>query len=123
MGLFTSVAVALALLGLYGVLAFFVTKKVHEIGIRVALGASRGRVLRLVVSRGMALVLTGSVVGIGGALGAARLVEGMLFQVSATDPVTYGSVAGSLLLVGLVACVLPARRALKVDPVVAFRTE
>ncbi|MFH1764097.1 MAG: FtsX-like permease family protein, partial [Gemmatimonadota bacterium] len=112
-----------AALGLYGVLAFFVTKRVHEIGIRVALGASRGSVMRLVIGRGMVLVIAGAVLGIAGALGAARLVEGMLFQVSATDPGTYAGVTGCFLVVALGACILPAWRALKVDPVEAFRSE
>jgi putative ABC transport system permease protein len=123
LGMFTTVAMALAALGLYGVLAFFVTKKVHEIGIRVALGASRGSVLRLVISRGMILVAVGSVLGIAGALGASRLVEGMLFQVTATDPGTYAGVTACFLVVALGACTLPAWRALKVDPVEAFRAE
>ncbi|MFH1765368.1 MAG: ABC transporter permease [Gemmatimonadota bacterium] len=123
LGMFASVAMTLAALGLYGVLAFFVTKRVHEIGIRVALGASRGSVMRLVITRGMLLVTAGAVLGIAGALGAARLVEGMLFQVSATDPGTYAGVTGCFLLVALGACLLPAWRALKVDPVEAFRSE
>ncbi len=123
LGMFASVAMILAALGLYGVLAFFVTKRVHEIGIRVALGASRGSVMRLVITRGMLLVTAGSVLGIAGALGAARLVEGMLFQVSATDPGTYAGVTGCFLVVALGACLLPAWRALKVDPVEAFRTQ
>jgi len=123
LGMFTFVAMALAALGLYGVLAFYVTKKVHEIGIRVALGASRGNVIRLVVTRGMLLVVAGAVVGITGALGAARLMESMLFQISATDPGTYAGVTGGFLLVALVACFLPALRALRVDPVEAFRAE
>ena len=123
LGMFASVAIALAALGLYGVLAFFVTKRVHEIGIRVALGASGGKVLRLVITRGMILVGVGSVLGIAGALGATRLVDDMLFQVTATDPVTYVGVTGIFLLVALGACVLPAWRAIRVDPVEAFRAE
>jgi putative ABC transport system permease protein len=123
LGMFTTVAMALAALGLYGVLAFFVSKKVHEIGIRVALGASRGRVIRLVVTRGMLLVGVGAIIGIVGAIGASRFVESMLFQVSATDPSTYAGVTGGFLLVALAACFLPALRALKVDPVEAFRAE
>ncbi|MCK5650795.1 MAG: FtsX-like permease family protein, partial [Gemmatimonadetes bacterium] len=121
--MFASVAIALAALGLYGVLAFFVTKRVHEIGIRVALGASGGNVLRLVITRGMILVGVGSILGIVGALGATRLVDDMLFQVTATDPVTYVGVTGIFLLVALGACVLPAWRAIRVDPVEAFRAE
>lgn len=123
LSLFTAVALALAALGLYGVLAFFVSRKVHEIGIRVALGASRRSVMRLVIQRGMSLVLAGSILGIAGALGAGRVVEGMLFQVSATDPGTYAGMTGFFVVVALGACILPAWRALKVDPVEAFRVE
>jgi predicted permease len=123
LGMFTAVAIALAALGLYGVLAFFVTKKVHEIGIRVALGASRGSVIGLVMMKGMMLVGVGAVLGIVGAVGATRLVEGMLFQVTSTDPGTYASVTAAFLLVALIACLIPARRALGIDPVDAFRSE
>jgi putative ABC transport system permease protein len=123
LGLFAAVAIALAALGLYGVLAFFVTRRVHEIGIRVALGASGARVLRMVVTRGMVLVGIGCALGIGGALGSARLVEDMLFQTSANDPATYARVTGVFLLVALGACVVPAMRALRVDPAEAFRAE
>ena len=121
LGLFASVAIALAALGLYGVLAFFVTKRVQEIGIRIALGATGPSVLRLVITRGMTLVGIGAVIGVAGALGATRLVDGMLFETSATDPVTFIVVTGLFLLVGLGACVLPAWRALRVDPTLAFR--
>jgi putative ABC transport system permease protein len=123
LGMFATVALALAALGLYGVLAFFVAQRVHEIGIRVALGANRGNVLRLVVSRGMLLVGIGLVLGTAGAIGATRLVEGMLFQIGATDPVTFAGVTGLFLVVALGACTLPAWRALRVDPLGALRAE
>jgi len=123
LGLFASVAIALAALGLYGVLAFFVTKRVQEIGIRIALGASGPSVLRLVITRGMTLVGIGSVLGVAGALGTTRLVDGMLFEISATDPVTFIAVTGFFLVVGLGACLLPAWRALRIDPMQAFRAE
>ncbi|MFC1790987.1 ABC transporter permease [Gemmatimonadota bacterium] len=123
LGMFAAVALALAALGLYGVLAFFVTQRMQEIGIRVALGASSGNVIRLIITRGMILVGVGSVLGIAGAIGATRLVEGMLFQISATDPSTYVGVTGVFLVVALGACLLPAWRALRVDPVEAFRAE
>ena len=119
--LFSVVALALAALGLYGVLAFFVNQRMHEIGIRVALGATGGRVIGMIVNRGMLLVALGSVLGIGGAAAVTRLVQGMLFQVSATDPATFAGVTGVFLLVALGACVLPAWRGLRVDPVEAFR--
>jgi len=123
LSIFAAVALSLAALGLYGVLAFFVTQRMHEIGIRVALGASGGSVLRLVLNRGLLLVGIGCVLGIGGSVGATRLVRGMLFQISPTDPVTFLSVTGFFLLVAVGACLLPAWRALRVDPVVAFRSE
>jgi len=123
LGLFAAVAIALAALGLYGVLAYFVSRRVHEIGIRVALGATAGNVLRLVVRRGLTLVAAGAVLGIVGAVGATRLVEGMLFQTSATDPFTFAGVTGFFLVVALGACLLPAWKALRVDPVEAFRAE
>jgi predicted permease len=123
LGLFAAVALALAALGLYGVLAFIVTQRVREIGIRVALGASGGSVLRLVIGRGMILVGAGLVLGTAGAVGATRLVEGMLFQVNPTDPVTFAGVTGFFLVVALGACMLPAWRALRVDPLEALRVE
>ncbi len=123
LGMFATVALALAALGLYGVLAFFVAQKFHEIGVRVALGASARNVLGLVISRGMLLVVAGLVLGTAGAIGATRLVEGMLFQVSATDPTTFAGVAGFFLAIALGACLLPAWRALRVDPLEALRVE
>jgi putative ABC transport system permease protein len=122
LSLFAWVAMALAVLGLYGVLAFFVNQRVHEIGVRVALGASVSEVLGLVIRRGLLLVSGGLLAGIGGALLATRLIEGMLFQISATHPGTYGTVAGTFTLVALAACLVPAWRALRVDPVEAFRS-
>ena len=123
LSIFSAVALALAALGIYGVLAFFVTQRMHEIGIRVALGAGGASVLRLVVNQGMKLVGVGLVLGISGAVGATRLVQGMLFQISATDPVTFVGVTAFFLLVTLGASLLPAWRALRVDPVEAFRAE
>lgn len=120
--LFAAAALALAALGLYGVLAFFVVQRMREIGIRVALGATRGAILRLVVSKGMILVGVGSALGIAGSLGATRLLESMLFQVTATDPETFVGAALLFLLVTLGACLLPAWRALRADPVDSFRT-
>jgi putative ABC transport system permease protein len=123
LSLFAAVALALAAMGLYGVMAFFVTQRIREIGIRVALGASGGRVLGLVVHRGMLLAGLGSLLGIAGSLYTTRLVQGMLFEVSPTDPVALASVTGVLLLVALCACLIPSWRALKVDPVEAIRVE
>jgi putative ABC transport system permease protein len=123
LGMFAAVAIALVALGLYGVLTFFVSQRMHEIGIRVALGASGGAVLRMVVARGMILVAAGAALGIVGSIGSTRLVEEMLYQTSATDPFTFAGVTGFFLLVALGACLLPAWRALKVDPVEAFRAD
>jgi len=123
LGTFAAVAIGLAALGLYGVLSYFVSRRVHEIGIRVALGASGNRVLKLVISRGLILVGVGSVLGIAGSFAATRLVEGMLYQVSATDLTTYLGVTLLFAVLALGACVIPAWRALRVDPVEAFRSE
>jgi predicted permease len=123
LGMFSGVALFLAALGLYGVLAYFVARRVHEIGIRVAIGASAGRVVKLILGRGMALVTAGLVLGLVGALGATRLLEDFLFETAATDPGTFAGVALFFALVALAACALPAWRALRVDPVVAFRAE
>jgi putative ABC transport system permease protein len=123
LGMFAGVALTLAALGIYGVLAFFVTQRLHEIGIRIALGAPGGSVLRLVVSRGLMLVGGGLVLGTAGALGATRMVEGMLFQTSANDPITFAAVTGVFLLVALGACLVPAYRALRVDPLEALRVD
>jgi len=123
MGLFAIVALALVVLGLYGVLSFFVTQKTHEIGIRVALGAHRGSVLQFVITRGMRLVGAGLILGTIGAFGATRMVNGMLFQISATDPVTFAGVTGFFLIVALAACILPAWTATRVDPMEALRAE
>ena len=121
--LFAAVALALAALGLHGVLTFFVTQRVHEIGIRVALGASRRGVLRLVFTRGMMLVAVGLILGTVGAIGATRLVGGMLYQISATDPVTFTGAIGFFLIVALAACLVPAWKALRVNPLEALRVE
>ncbi len=127
LALFAAVALALAALGLYGVLAFSVARRSHEIGVRVALGATGGAVLRDVVSRGMTLVAVGLVLGIAGALAATRLagrvLEGMLFETRAADPVTFAGVTALFVAVALGASLLPAWKALQVDPVEAFRAE
>ena len=112
-----------AALGLYGVLAFLVTRQAREMGIRMALGASGGRVLLLVLSRGIVLVALGSALGVAGALGAAGFVEGFLCQTSARDPVTYAAVTAFFLLVTLGACLPPAWRAANGHPAEALRAE
>jgi putative ABC transport system permease protein len=119
---FAVVALSLSAVGLYGVLAFTVARRTAEMGIRMALGARSVDVRRMVVVQGMALVGLAVLLGLGGALAAGRLMSGLLYGVSATDPVTYALVVGVLLAVALLACWLPARRASAVDPAEALRT-
>ena len=120
---FGALAALLAALGLYGVLAYWVAQRTHEIGIRVALGAGPGNIRGLVLGQGIRLTLVGVAVGVVGALALARLMKSLLFGVGAADPITFVAVALLLMLVALLACWLPARRATKVDPMIALRCE
>jgi putative ABC transport system permease protein len=120
---FAAVAVFLAVVGLYGVLAYFVSRRTHEIGVRVALGAGVREVLGLVLTRGLIMVGLGLALGIAGALLGGRLVADLLFQVQASDPPTLVAVALLFTLVAAAACLVPAWRAWRVDPVEAFRAE
>jgi len=121
--LFGGIALLLSAVGIYGVMAYTVSQRVHEIGIRMALGAEPKHVFKLIVTRGMVLVLTGIVVGLAAALALTRLMSSLLFSVSATDPLTFTVVALLLTGVALGACLVPARRAIKVDPMLALRHE
>jgi putative ABC transport system permease protein len=119
--LFAAVALVLASVGIFAVISYAVAQRTREIGIRMALGAARLDVLRLIVRDGMTPAAVGVVIGAAGAFGATRLMRSLLYGVSATDPIVFGLVATMLVLVAVGACYLPARRAARVDPNVALR--
>jgi putative ABC transport system permease protein len=123
LGVFGGVAVVLAIVGIYGIMAHSVSQRTNEIGVRMALGAGTGQVLRLILVRGLILIGIGLGVGVGASIGLTRLISSQLWGVQATDPLTFGVVILGLGSIALIACYLPARRALKVDPAVALRIE
>jgi putative ABC transport system permease protein len=123
LGVFAAIAAGLGEIGIYGVLAYTVGQRRQEIGIRMALGAEPGAVLRMVLRRGIVPLTIGIVIGLAGAAGLTRYLSGMLFDLTPLDPATYAAVALLFAVVALVASYLPAHRATQVDPVVALRCE
>jgi len=123
LAMFAGLALILAAVGIYGVISFGVAQRTHEIGVRMALGAQPSALLWLVIVEGMSVALVGIALGIAGAFGVMRFIRSFLFEVSATDPATFAAVAAVLVIVALAACYIPARRATRVDPMVALRHE
>ena len=123
LGVFGLVALMLAAIGVYGITSYAVAQRTHEIGVRLALGAQLGDVLRLVLRQGLKLTIIGAAIGVFGAYLATRAITSVLYGVSATDPLTFGFVSLLLVAVALLACYVPARRATKVEPLVALRNE
>jgi putative ABC transport system permease protein len=120
---FAGAALALAVIGIYGVISYSVGMRTREVGIRVALGAGKRDVLRLIVRQGLGLTSVGLAAGLAGAIGLTRFLSSLLFETGSLDPATYAGVALLLLAAGLLACWIPARRAARLDPIVALRCE
>lgn len=123
LALFAALALTLAAVGIYGLVAYAVTERTHEIGVRIALGATRTDVVAMVLRQGMVLAAIGAAIGVAASLGVVRLLAGLLFYVSPADPATFAAIPLLLLLVALAACIIPARRATRVDPMSALRAE
>jgi ABC-type antimicrobial peptide transport system permease subunit len=123
LAVFASFALVLATIGIYGVMAYLVNQGTREIGIRMALGASQRNVLSLVARQGMALAVSGVMIGLAAALLLTRLIRRLLFDVEATDPITFAAISFLLLLIALLVSYIPAQRAARVDPMVSLRSE
>ena len=123
LGIAGAMALVLGIIGIYGVISYTVSQRQREIGIRLALGAQRGNVVQMVLRQGANMAMLGVAIGMGVALALTRLMASLLFGVTAHDPMTFAAVAALLLFVTLLACYVPARRASKVDPIVALRWE
>jgi ABC-type antimicrobial peptide transport system permease subunit len=123
LALFAALALGLATVGIYGVMAYFVTQGTRELGIRMALGASPRAILLLVVGQGAAVTAAGLIIGLGAAFALSRFMQRLLFGVGATDPLTFTAIPLALALAALLACYVPARRAARIDPTVSLRSE
>jgi putative ABC transport system permease protein len=123
LGAFAALAMLLAAIGLYGVLSYFVSQRIPEFGVRIALGAQSRDILFLVLKRGMGLVSAGLAIGLAASFALTRLMQSLLFEVSASDPIVFAVIAALLAAVAFAACVIPALRATRVDPMIALRYE
>jgi putative ABC transport system permease protein len=123
LGIFAGVALLLAAIGTYGVLSYMVSERHREIGIRMALGAANSQVVGLVLKQGVTIAIIGIVVGVAGALALSRITQTLLYGVDPADPLTFGAVVGVIALVAVAACLIPMRRATRVDPLTAIRAE
>ncbi len=123
LGVFAALALALTSVGIYGVISYAVSQRSHELGLRMALGAGRRDILKLIVGQGLRLAISGVSIGLIASLALTRWLKTLLFDVSATDPLTFGAIALLLLCVALLACLLPALRATKIDPMITLRSE